>query len=50
MTITGLAVGSLIVGFAVLGLKTLAYWMTGSVALLSDARKARSTSQQRLPH
>jgi cation diffusion facilitator family transporter len=37
MTITGLAVGSLIVGFAVLGLKTLAYSMTGSVALLSDA-------------
>ena len=37
MTITRLAVGSLIVGFAVLGLKTLAYSMTGSVALLSDA-------------
>ncbi len=35
-TIT-LAIGSIFVGFAVLGLKSLAYWMTGSVALLSDA-------------
>lgn len=32
-----LALGSLILGIAVLGLKTLAWWMTGSVALLSDA-------------
>jgi cation diffusion facilitator family transporter len=32
-----LAVGSLIVGVVVLGLKSLAYWMTGSIALLSDA-------------
>ncbi len=32
-----LAFGSLLVGAVVLGLKTLAWWMTGSVALLSDA-------------
>jgi cation diffusion facilitator family transporter len=32
-----LAGGSLLVGIAVLGLKLLAWWMTGSVALLSDA-------------
>ena len=32
-----LAVGSLVVGCVVLGLKTFAWWMTGSVALLSDA-------------
>ncbi|NKX44517.1 cation diffusion facilitator family transporter [Roseicyclus persicicus] len=32
-----LATGSLLVGVAVLGLKVLAWWMTGSVALLSDA-------------
>lgn len=32
-----LALGSVFVGFLVLGLKMLAYWMTGSVALLSDA-------------
>lgn len=32
-----LAIGSLIVGLAVLGLKGLAWWLTGSVALLSDA-------------
>ncbi|WP_413718546.1 cation diffusion facilitator family transporter [Silicimonas sp. MF1-12-2] len=32
-----LAAGSLLVGIAVLGLKVLAWWMTGSVALLSDA-------------
>ena len=31
------AVGSLVVGGTVLALKTLAWWMTGSVALLSDA-------------
>ncbi len=32
-----LAYGSLVVGVVVLGLKTLAWWLTGSVALLSDA-------------
>lgn len=32
-----LAVGSLLIGVLVLGLKTLAWWLTGSVALLSDA-------------
>ena len=32
-----LAIGSLLVGFAVLALKALAWWMTGSIALLSDA-------------
>jgi cation diffusion facilitator family transporter len=32
-----LALGSLILGVVVLGLKTLAYWMTGSIALFSDA-------------
>jgi cation diffusion facilitator family transporter len=32
-----LAIGSLIVGGVVLGLKALAWWLTGSVALLSDA-------------
>jgi cation diffusion facilitator family transporter len=32
-----LAVGSLVVGIVVLGLKALAYWMTGSIALYSDA-------------
>lgn len=37
MTTMRLALGSIFVGFAVLGLKSLAYWMTGSVALLSDA-------------
>ena len=37
MTTTKLAIGSIFIGFAVLGLKALAYWMTGSVALLSDA-------------
>ena len=34
---TRLALGSLAVGLAVLLLKTLAWWLTGSVALLSDA-------------
>lgn len=37
MTTLKLAIGSIFIGFAVLGLKALAYWMTGSVALLSDA-------------
>ncbi|KGJ23011.1 cation diffusion facilitator family transporter [Paracoccus sanguinis] len=32
-----LAIGSLVIGVIVLGLKTLAWWVTGSVALLSDA-------------
>jgi cation diffusion facilitator family transporter len=32
-----LAMGSLFVGILVLGLKALAWWMTGSIALLSDA-------------
>jgi cation diffusion facilitator family transporter len=32
-----LAVGSLVVGIIVLGLKYFAYWITGSVALYSDA-------------
>lgn len=32
-----LAAGSLLVGLCVLGLKLLAWWVTGSVALLSDA-------------
>ncbi len=37
MTTIKLAIGSIFVGFAVLGLKSIAYLMTGSVALLSDA-------------
>ena len=37
MTTIKLAIGSIFVGFIVLSLKTFAYWMTGSVALLSDA-------------
>lgn len=37
MSTLRLALCSIVVGFLVLGLKTLAYWMTGSVALLSDA-------------
>src|SRR5688500_18388208 len=32
-----IAVGSIFVGLIVLGLKTLAWYLTGSVALLSDA-------------
>lgn len=32
-----LAIGSIVVGALVLGIKTLAWWLTGSVALLSDA-------------
>ena len=31
------SVGSIVVGLVVLGLKFAAYWMTGSVALYSDA-------------
>lgn len=37
MTTIKLAIGSIFVGFAVLALKSLAYWLMGSVALLSDA-------------
>lgn len=37
MSTIKLAIGSIFVGFVVLGLKAFAYWMTGSVALLSDA-------------
>ncbi len=37
MTTLKLAIGSIFVGLAVLGLKAVACWMTGSVALLSDA-------------
>ena len=32
-----LGIGSIFVGLVVLGLKLLAWWMTGSIALLSDA-------------
>lgn len=32
-----IAAGSIVVGIVVLALKTLAWWMTGSIALLSDA-------------
>lgn len=32
-----IAIGSIVVGVTVLGLKALAWWMTGSIALLSDA-------------
>ncbi|MGR3494826.1 cation diffusion facilitator family transporter [Citreimonas sp.] len=32
-----LAIGSVLVGLLVLGIKTLAWWLTGSVALFSDA-------------
>lgn len=32
-----IAAGSILVGIVVLGLKVLAWWMTGSIALLSDA-------------
>lgn len=36
-TAVRLAIGSLVIGIIVLGLKALAWWLTGSVALLSDA-------------
>jgi len=32
-----LALGSILIGAVVLALKTLAWWMTGSIALMSDA-------------
>ena len=34
---TTLAIGSIVIGLAVLGLKTAAWWLSGSVALYSDA-------------
>ena len=34
---TKIAIGSIVIGTSVLGLKTAAWWITGSVALLSDA-------------
>ena len=34
---TKLAIGSVVVAIAVLGLKAVAWWLTGSVALLADA-------------
>jgi len=37
MTTIKLAIGSILVGFAILVLKSLAYWIIGSVELLSDA-------------
>lgn len=37
MTTSQLAIGSIIVGIIVLGIKLLAYFMTGSIALYSDA-------------
>src|SRR5258708_21851510 len=36
-SVRSLAQGSIVVGVAVLGLKYVAYYLTGSVALLSDA-------------
>jgi len=35
-----IASGSIVVGILALGLKFLAYWVTGSVALLSDAMES----------
>ena len=35
-----IAIGSILVGLVVLGLKTLAWWLTGSVALMSDAMES----------
>ena len=35
-----IAVGSIFVGLAVLGIKALAWWMTGSLALMSDAMES----------
>ena len=35
--IVKLGLGSIVVGLVVLGLKLLAWWITGSLALLSDA-------------
>jgi len=35
-----IAIGSILVGLVVLALKTFAWWLTGSVALMSDAMKS----------
>ncbi|MDS9467118.1 cation diffusion facilitator family transporter [Paracoccus sp. MBLB3053] len=35
-----IAIGSIFVGLLVLGLKTLSWWLTGSIALLSDAMES----------
>ena len=35
-----IALGSIVVGLIVLGLKTFAWWLTGSVALMSDAMES----------
>ena len=35
-----LGIGSILVGLLVLGLKLLSWWMTGSIALLSDAMES----------
>lgn len=35
-----IAIGSIFIGLAVLGLKALAWWLTGSVALMSDAMES----------
>ena len=35
-----IAMGSILIGLIVLGLKTLAWWLTGSVALMSDAMES----------
>jgi cation diffusion facilitator family transporter len=37
LSLNRIAIGSVVVGVAVLGIKLLAYWLTGSVALFSDA-------------
>ena len=48
MTTMKLAIVSIFVSFAVLGLKSVAYWMTGSVALLSDVERS-GAERQHLP-
>lgn len=35
-----IAIGSILVGLIVLAFKTLAWWLTGSVALMSDAMES----------
>ena len=35
-----IAMGSILIGLIVLGLKTFAWWLTGSVALMSDAMES----------
>ncbi len=39
-SVTKIAIGSVIVGVVVLGLKFVAYWLTGSIALYSDAMES----------